>query len=517
VLLKYGERGFRQGGADGNAVMAIFRDLHLTVGKLHEVAVVIGDFNDLNILVLGTEAHLIDTDSFQFGPFLCRVYTERFVDPLLCDPGAPRPLLQRPHTAESDWYAYAVMLMRSLLFVDPYGGVFKPGPGGARVAQAARPLHRITVFHPQVRYPKPALPWDVLPDDLLQQFHLIFEKDRRGEFPLRVVDGVRWTRCSTCGAEHARALCPFCSVAAKAAVREVTTVRGEVHATRVFRTRGAILAAALQGEALRLLVHEDGLLKREDGAVVMAGELQARMRFGLSGRRTLVARDRLLATLSPEGPPLRATVDGAGGLPAFDANERHAFWVEGGRLMRDGRLGPERVGDVLSGQTFLWVGATFGYGFYRAGDLHVSFVFDALGKGLNDSVKAPALPGQLIDATCAFATERVWFLAAVRDGGRTVNRCLVVRRDGTIEAAALAETGDGSWLADIHGRCAAGGFLLAPTDDGVVRVEVQGGHVVKTRAFPDTEPFVDAGCRLLAGSDGLYVVDRQEVRRLRLG
>jgi hypothetical protein len=517
VLLRYGERSFRQGGVGGDAVVTIFRGLHETVVGLHRCGVVIGDFNDLNVLVLGDECHLIDADSFQFDGFVCRVFTERFVDPLHCDPAAPRPLLVRPHDTGSDWYAYAVMLMRSLLFVDPYGGVFKPGPASVRVSPAARPLHRITVFHPEVRYPKPALHWDVLPDDLLQLFHCVFEKDRRGVFPLRLLDDVRWTRCTICGNEHARRVCPFCSAAAPAAVREVTMVRGDVRATRLFRTRGHILWAGVDSAGLRLIVHEDGAVKREDGATVLTGDPQPRMRFGVCGRRTLVARDGTLVTLAAGQAPESRGVDTLGSLPLFATSERHVYWVEGGRLLREGRLGPERIGDVLPGQTLFWVGPEFGFGFYRAGDLHVSFVFEAEGRGLNDGVRVPPLRGQLVDAACVFGKNRCWLLTTTRDAGRTLNRCVAVRRDGTIDAAAEAEAADGSWLSEIHGTCAAGGFLLAATDDGIVRVEVEGGRIVKTREFPDTEPFVDAGCRLLAGKDGLYVVDRQEVRLLRLG
>jgi len=517
VLSRYGERSFRQTGIGGDDVVSLFRALHGTVAGLHRACVVIGDFNDLNVLVLGTEAYVIDADSFQFGPFPCRVFTERFVDPLLCNPVEARPILVQPHNRGSDWYAFAVMLMRSLLFVDPYGGVFKPGPTSVRVAPAARPLHRITVFHPEVRYPKPALPWDVLPDDLLQFFHCVFEKDRRGEFPLRLLEDVRWTRCTLCGAGHARRVCPFCSAAPAAAVREATLVRGEVKSTRVMRTRGLVVWAGVDSGGLRLLVHEDGAIKREDGTTVLAGDPHPRMRFRVGGRRTLVGRDGALVALAAGQPPERRRVDVRGTQPLFDANEHHVYWIEGSGLLRDGRLGPERIGDVLPGQTLFWVGPEFGFGFYRAGDLHVSFVFDAFGKGINDGVRVPPLRGQLEDATCVFGQDRGWFLTATRDGGRTINRCVVVRRDGTVEAAAEAEAGDGSWLAQIDGKCAAGAFLLAATDDGIVRVEVDGGRIVKTREFPDTETFVDAGCRLLPGRDGLYVVDRQEVRLLRIG
>ena len=45
-----------------------------------------------------------------------------------------------------------------------------------RITHDARPLHRITIFHPEVKYPKHAVPYGVLPDDILQYFHLVFEK-----------------------------------------------------------------------------------------------------------------------------------------------------------------------------------------------------------------------------------------------------------------------------------------------------------------------------------------------------
>ena len=48
-----------------------------------------------------------------------------------------------------------------------------------------------------------------------------------------------------------------------------------------------------------------------------------------------------------------------------------------GQLLRDSLLGPERIGDVLSGQTQFWVGERFGLGFYRAGSVSVAFVFGA--------------------------------------------------------------------------------------------------------------------------------------------
>jgi hypothetical protein len=511
-MSRYGERAFRQVGVPSGRLPVLFRDLHATLTGLHAAGIVVGDLNDLNVLVEGTAPHLIDADSFQFPPFLCRAFTERFVDPLLCDAAAGRPLLVRAFTPDSDWYAYAVMLMRSLLFVDPYGGVFKPAGAAPRIAAPARPLHRITVFHPQVRYPRTALRLDTLPDELLDHFQRVFVADRRGAFPHALLDALRFTRCAGCGIEHARASCPACIAVAAGLVREVTTVRGRVLATRAFRTRGTILCASLDDGGLRVLVHEDGALKREDGSVVLEGDPAPGTRFAVAGRRTFVARSGLLLSLAPDAPAERRNVEGAG----FAAQGGQLYWVESGSLRREGTWGAERIGDVLAARTSFWVGPEFGFGFYRAGDLQVAFVFAARGRGINDRVAWPRVRGHLVDARCLFGQGRAWFFTAGEDGGRRHHRCLVVRPDGAVEASAEAEPGDGSWLADLDGKCAAGRFLLAATEDGLCRLEVDQGRIVKTKEFPDAEPFLDPGCTLLAGNDGLYVVDRQEVRRLRI-
>ncbi|MFN7134982.1 MAG: hypothetical protein ACK4N5_23100, partial [Myxococcales bacterium] len=125
LLARFADPAARSAIPDAR-VVAVLRDLHASVAGLHRRGVVIGDFNDLNVLVRGDEAHLIDADSFQFGPFACRVFTERFVDPRLCALASPGIMLRRPFDTDSDWYAFAVMLMQSLLFVGPYGGIHKP-------------------------------------------------------------------------------------------------------------------------------------------------------------------------------------------------------------------------------------------------------------------------------------------------------------------------------------------------------------------------------------------------------
>jgi len=518
-LMRYSEKSFRQAGVSNSNVLEVFLKLHPTVSKVHKQDVVLGDFNDLNVLVRELDPFLIDADSFQFGNFWCKVYTVSFVDPLLCDPKQNRPVLNQPHTTDSDWYAFAVMLMRSLLYVGPYGGVYRPKNAANKVPGPARPLHRISVFHPEVRYPRPAVPLKVLPDDLLDLFQRMFEKDWRGEFPVKLLENMRWTKCVKCGAEHACAVCPECAEAAPAAIKEKVTVRGKVTATRIFKTRGVIVFATIQNDKLLWLYNEDNTYKREDGSPVARNTVDPQIRYRLQGDLTHFGRGQQVMTFSGETSHGRRTIDNFGTLPIFDANSDHFYWLEQGKLLREyemlnGLLGSDYIGDVLQNQTLFWVGETFGFGFYRAGKLQVAFVFDAKKRGINDNVRLPTIHGQLMDSACVFASKRCWFFTATEEGSRRVNRCCVINRNGTVEAQAEADQGDGTWLGTIRGKLAASDFLLAATDDGLVKLETQGGAVTEVQQFPDTAPFVDAESHIFPSKGGIYVTSGNEIHLL---
>jgi len=230
-LIRFSDRGFRAAIETGT-VVRLLCDLLRSVSALHDSGVVIGDFNDLNVIAEGEAAWLIDSDSYQFPPFVTRLYTLRFLDPLHTDGKAMAPA--SPHDSSSDWYAFNAMAMQLLLFVDPYGGVHRPPAGTARVPQEERPLQRMTIFHPEVRYPKHAYRLDVLPDDLLHHFERTFVRDDRRPFPSPLLESLRWTRCA-CGTEHARAQCPQCAHTVAPAAKPLQIVRGTITATIVPR------------------------------------------------------------------------------------------------------------------------------------------------------------------------------------------------------------------------------------------------------------------------------------------
>ena len=511
-LLKYSDRNYRQtNGISQQFIIELFRDLHESVLKIHQANVTIGDFNDLNLLVSQNQVHLIDADSFQFGQFPCQVFTARFVDPLLCDRTANQPILTSPHNPESDWYAFTVMLMQSLLYVDPYGGVYKPKSQASQIPHSARPLQRITIFHPDVRYPKPAIPYKVLSDDLLHHFHNCFEKDWRGDFPQNLLSSMRWTKCNQCGIEHLRTICPICRPSPLAPLPVGNkTEKTSCKVLQIFHTEGVILQVALQNNSLNYLYHANHEFKREDNTVLLSGELDANIQFAIFGKSTIVTKQGKALTLTQGQPPQAIAAD------LIRTNSFSRYWIDQGQLLRDGKLGNEYIGDILEGQTQFWIGETFGFGFYRAGAISVAFTFDAKRVGIGDRVNIPPIQGELIEANCVFSNDLCWFFTITQEHGNIIYRISVLRPNGELVATLAAPKGDRAWLTNIHGGSAIGNWLFVPTDEGIARVEVNNGQIMITKTFPETEPYVDSGCSLIVGSQGIYVIHSQKILQLQL-
>jgi hypothetical protein len=292
-----------------------------------------------------------------------------------------------------------------------------------------------------------------------------------------------------------------------------------VKATRVLKTSGRILAAAFQDSQIRFLVYEAGAYRREDGTVLERGPLKPNQRIRLQGSQTLIGQGGSLSVYKPGTPPTTVLVDQYRNLPVFDANAERKVWIANGRLLRDGKLGDgftETLGQVLPHQTLVWLGPKFGFGFYRASDLSVFFTFDPNHLGVNDSITVPNIRGQLIDATCVFSSDYCWFLTVTQEATQLVHRCTLIRSDGRVEATFEAGPGQVPWLTSIRGKTASKNQLFAPTDSGIVRLEAQQGTIVQTHDYPDTEPFVDAGSRLIVSSKGIFVIEKQEITRLEI-
>jgi len=440
ALHAYGEpRWRRDHPVPGGDVVAALLALHDAIAGLHRAGVVIGDCNDLNVLVDGRAVHLIDVDSYQLAGFPCAMFSERFVDPRLCDGHDLVPV--RPHDADSDWFAFAAMAFRSLLGVGPWGGVHQPpGRTAPPCPAGARPVRRISVLRPEVIYPRAARPVAILPDELVSAFTAMFERDVRGPFPRALLERLHLRACTACGGEHARHRCPSCRTAAHV---PPTVVHG-------------------------------------------------RLRWTALGTRP---------------PPATRRVPALSGGVAMAVPD---VWLAGDALMRRTRLGPERIGSVLAGQTHAWVGDQLGVGYYRAGGYAVGFVFRPERGVLDDRVALPKLRGRLVDAFATIAEDRAWLWLVATDA----TTCVVIGGDGrTLATETLL---DPPWLAGIGGACASGGQLFVPTDGGVARIEVVQGAIVQTRVFAETAPLVGAGDRLALHPGGIDVIRRRDALRLLL-
>ncbi len=520
VLLKYGERKYRETyGVTGNQVVDIFRYLHVLVSGVHGAGVVIGDFNDLNVLVDSSmKTYLVDADSMQFGGFMSRVFTARFVDPLLCDSKALSASLVKPHNPSSDWYAYNVMLMQALLFVGPYGGVHAPSDVSKKLKEWQRVQKRVTVFSPDVRYPKPAMHYSILPDIILDHFHGVFEKDGRSDFPLRLLSELRFTTCSVCKKVHARLSCPDCQVLSPSIVKEVIT--GSIEAMKILDTSGRIIYSTIQGGVPRYVYYENSAYYRDGSKKILDGKADPDIRFRIQGDSTILAKEGQVIIMEKDGSQKRLITDlFRGKVTVVDANKDSVFAVQGDSLKRFNVADmdyADTLGSVLSGQTMIWVGDKLGFSFSRAGGITQAYVFHTDGKTLGSEVDIEKISGQALDATVVFARDYFWFLIATDENGQRLNKTYMFDKFGKLCGKAEASADDGSWLGSISGKCANGRQLFCPTDDGIVRVEEVGGQLSVTKVFADTVRFVDSSSKLLFGQDGIYVIASGRVWRLRM-
>lgn len=176
--------------ANASTAMPILRKLHTLVSEIHAVGIVIGDFNENNIIIAKKQPFLLDADSMQFGSYECRTFMPGFVDPQLLKSLRRTPsrnkepkMVGRPnvvftmashHSELSDWYSFMVIAMRLIVHTGPYGG-FVP-----KMDLTDRIKKNITVFdRKRVRYPQTALPLKTVPRPLLEAFVRMFVRGER--------------------------------------------------------------------------------------------------------------------------------------------------------------------------------------------------------------------------------------------------------------------------------------------------------------------------------------------------
>jgi hypothetical protein len=197
----------------------------------------------------------------------------------------------------------------------------------------------------------------------------------------------------------------------------------------------------------------------------------------------------------------------------FAASSSAAYRTEGEWLIDE--VTGSRVGQVLEGQTWIWTGERLGFGFYRAGGFTFAFLVQPGRAGLRE-VKLPHLIGRLVDAEAVFDDGHVLLSCVLEADGKETTSLWLFGADGTLRAQATGPTTE-RMFAGARGRALLHGRVVAATDEGLLSLKIDAGHLIEGTLFTDAEPFVSAGDELYPQSDGsLYAVSTSEVVQLTL-
>jgi hypothetical protein len=550
-----------QTGLGLGAVARLLASLHDVLSTLHRLGVVVGDVSDQNALFSDAPGRraarasgelslsLVDTDSWQVAGFSCPVATEAFLDPRLYGPDLAAPVLTargatRVFDTESDWYAFAVLALRSLAWIHPYGGTLAALPTLARRAAA-----RHSVWSPDVIVPACSRERLLaLPDELCHTLSRVFDGGERAPLPRAQLTALEASlvTCS-CGLEHARPRCPRCapgpthvamsgSAAATGALdASLHMPTGALERTLLAELGGPVLALVAHGSTLTLVVRDGDALHLRTLGPLAAPSRGARLSPPVvlparaSGLAHLALSHELFAgatragelVVSRAGVTARTeTIPFQGASPSF-AVGRHLYRVARGAVLRgaleaDGGLVEEPVAAALEGQTWLAADAS-GARVDRV--LVVTRVLGErtygllVGRELRElSVPSLARGATLTAEHATFAEGRLLLTRALERGGVPSYESLLFDDAGRL-LAALTEGADRLAGAALTGGALVGATHLLASARGLVRTRL--GKVTEVTLVAGPE-LVAEEAPLAAHGLGLVAASGETVHLLRL-
>jgi len=327
----------RDDGVTDETVVRALMDFHRTLGKLHKKGFVIGDLNHGNVLVKGADAWAIDLDAGQFDSYLCDTFDPDYLDPLLIDMDtslhAARLDENKHFCADSDWYAFACMVLACFTYVKPYQGAYIGNTPDGR-----RPHERLTIFHPKVKFPQygNVRHWKgFLPDDLIEYFIRVFNKDMRGEFPISLLEDLLPGRSK-------KPTSPLRTMRTGSWPNIIKSMQfdGYVFDLLVQQSRGALdPVTRTHGDRLHYLTTGGGSYIRENKHVVISGETdheyeaRGQHRFHIiHGADTICVEKSEAAIHSPNRKTETFTVDRFGEMPSIASNGELLAWFTDKKL-----------------------------------------------------------------------------------------------------------------------------------------------------------------------------------------
>ncbi len=549
VVQQLASKSFRKANPKLNAefVTNLFIAGANVTRQVHAQNIIVGDFNDLNVLFDPRAVmHFIDVDSFQFGNHPCMVGTENFLPPELYNLDlAKKPYFEELH----DWYGWFCMYIRSLLLAHPYGGVhskYKSLP--------QRALARITVLDSGVKYPKPAYNPDLLNDNLRQLFERMFSKGERFVPDVQILEDYRdsLVACPSCKMmfPSERKSCPQCTtVNTQQVQRKVNVVKSPgkktVTCEEMIETPGDFVWHRTHGHSIFAIAHEGTsyvLYHKRPGKPIKRTELFApkngQVKFDMfDGRYLVVNQDSmsdevLVLDISGEKPKgvARLQADEFESEKTFACSYDRVLRVYNGFLLRGSFstkfniVDEQQINAVMKNQT--WISAsnlsTLVFGCQRVfSDLsYFLYRFDHSPKGEFYNVSLPELEPHesILDIDVTFSASALLFLMKTEVKGSTFTRLYVIHQDnGKVLAQYRTPALASDTLRNIHGKAFAkphgtNGYVLHPTDDGVVQEIIGGAQTLLT----ETEQFVAESDHLIQFDKGILVVGDKTINYLTL-
>jgi serine/threonine protein kinase len=175
-----------------DTILNLVRRMQSTIKDIHSKKILIVDLNELNFLVDQSfnEVYFIDVDSYE---------TEHFKAPALMESVRDRHVKNNHWTEGSDWFSFGIVSFQMLIGIHPFKGKHVDYSD-----LDSRMIHNMSVLNNTVSFPKQAvLPFDVIPNALLQWYQAIFEKGIRSAPPtdfINVIQVVTAPRVSKAGA-----------------------------------------------------------------------------------------------------------------------------------------------------------------------------------------------------------------------------------------------------------------------------------------------------------------------------
>lgn len=532
-------------GISTKQVAGIFLDGAKSLADIHTHGLVVGDFNDRNILYRQQSMLWIDVDAWQFAEYACPVGSEDFLAPELYDIDLSlKPVFQPKH----DWYAYAVHLFRSLLLAHPYGGTH-----ATVQALTQRAQQRLFILRPAVTYPKLAYSPDLLGDELAEVFERIFAQGWRGIFPIAVLQRYADTLvpCSACMLDypHTRRTCPVCQTRMVVTMQQKLSSATGVSMTELLHTEGKIVFAKVQGDTLSVLTYEDGKAVLYTIPLAAATSRQAGKTsiYTLQDRKELFqeiagARYDLLDTtllVNAPGTTRLLCVNVAGEGPVavcetvigvfaqsrqavFQASDRYVFAILNNRLMysvvEHGILLSRPLRTVMEQQTWFAAAPTT-----YDGKLSVFGFFSVLRQQMywlihghtHYDVPLTELDTEeaLLDMVAYFAQQSVLIRRHTQERGVDYLHTEIVNYAGMVVYASSKMRRADHPYPSLHGLVYAHGILLHPSDKGIVQENVEEGTF---KTFSATQNSVQEGDALELYHSGLLIISEHQVRYLEL-